>query len=219
MRHAMRLLASPSTLGSSSGFNPAPLTLLPPIPLYRRILRAHRKFLKPDERTIGDEYVKSEFRSHRNVENPIHIVGFLNEWQRYTQQVEGESWQGTKLDTDKIDKMSGPYTPTRALEMCTVKKTMCRKCRKRWFKLVSPCGEGKNLETCPSFKDNRWRSEQQYTTAMVNADNCPSCTPAKFDGNQTRFIESESKGVKFGLRPPRPTAGDPNVKIYCCTMM
>lgn len=113
MRHAIRLLASPSTLGSSSGFNPAPLTLLPPIPLYRRILRAHRKFLKPDERIIGDGYVKSEFRSHRNVENPIHIVGFLNEWQRYTQQVEGESWQGTKLDTDKIDKMSGMYLPTR----------------------------------------------------------------------------------------------------------
>ena len=58
-------------------------------------------------RVLGDEYVKSEFRSHKNVENPIHIVGFLNEWQRYAQEVEGDSWHGTKLDTDKIDKMSG----------------------------------------------------------------------------------------------------------------
>ena len=23
---------------------------------------------------LGDEYVKSEFRAHRNVENPVHIV-------------------------------------------------------------------------------------------------------------------------------------------------
>lgn len=111
------------------------------------------------------------------------------------------------------------HSRRKALKMCTVKKTMCRKCRKRWFRLVSPCGEGKNLETCPSFKDKRWRSEQQYSTTMVNADNCPSCTPAKYDGNQTRFIQSESKGVKFGLRPPRPTAEDPNIKIICCTMM
>ncbi|KAL8766405.1 MAG: hypothetical protein Q9209_006781 [Squamulea sp. 1 TL-2023] len=106
MRHAIRLLASPSALGSSTGLNPAPLALLPPIPLYRRILRAHRKFLPTENRLLGDEYVKSEFRSHRNVENPIHIVGFLNEWQRYAQEVEGESWQGSRLDAEKIDKMS-----------------------------------------------------------------------------------------------------------------
>ncbi|CAL8578838.1 Bifunctional NAD(P)H-hydrate repair enzyme [Xanthoria parietina] len=106
MRLAIRLLASPSTLGSSTGLSPAPLALLPPIPLYRRILRAHRKFLKTNMRLLGDEYVKSEFRNHKSVENPIHIVGFLNEWQRYAQEVEGESWHGTKLDTEKIEKMS-----------------------------------------------------------------------------------------------------------------
>lgn len=60
-------------------------------------------------RLLGDEYVKSEFRNHKSVQNPIHIVGFLNEWQRYAQEVEGESWHGTKLDTEKIDKMSGMY--------------------------------------------------------------------------------------------------------------
>ncbi|KAL9005412.1 MAG: hypothetical protein Q9188_001806 [Gyalolechia gomerana] len=57
-------------------------------------------------RVLGDEYVKSEFRAHRNVENPIHIIGFLKEWQMYAQQVEGDSWYGEKLDTEKIDKMS-----------------------------------------------------------------------------------------------------------------
>ncbi|KAL8839199.1 MAG: hypothetical protein Q9170_001848 [Blastenia crenularia] len=57
-------------------------------------------------RVLGDEYIKSEFRAHRNVENPIHIVGFLKEWQMYAQQVEGDSWYGEKLDNEKIDKMS-----------------------------------------------------------------------------------------------------------------
>ncbi|KAL8724702.1 MAG: hypothetical protein Q9181_006710 [Wetmoreana brouardii] len=106
MRHALRLLASPSNLGSSPGLNPAPLALLPPIPLYRRLLRAQRKFLDTEKRVLGDGYVKSEFRAHRNVENPIHIVGFLKEWQMYAQQVEGDSWRGDKLDSEKIDKMS-----------------------------------------------------------------------------------------------------------------
>jgi hypothetical protein len=27
-------------------------------------------------RLLGDEYIKSEFRAHREVENPVHIVSF-----------------------------------------------------------------------------------------------------------------------------------------------
>lgn len=60
-------------------------------------------------RVLGDEYIKSEFRAHRDVENPIHIVGFLKEWQMYAQQVEGDSWLGDKMDKERIDKMSGMY--------------------------------------------------------------------------------------------------------------
>ncbi|KAL8950416.1 MAG: hypothetical protein Q9222_003554 [Ikaeria aurantiellina] len=100
------MMASPAALGSATGLNPAPLALLPPIPLYRRLLRAHRKFLASEMRVLGDEYVKSEFRAHRSVDNPIHIVGFLKEWQMYAQQVEGDSWKGDRLDPEKIDKMS-----------------------------------------------------------------------------------------------------------------
>ncbi|EQL38036.1 hypothetical protein RJ035_003401 [Blastomyces gilchristii] len=80
--------------------------LLPPLQLYRRLLRVHRKKLPKDMRLLGDEYVKSEFRAHRNVDNPIHIVGFLTEWQLYAQKLEGDAWQGEKLDKAKIDKMS-----------------------------------------------------------------------------------------------------------------
>lgn len=60
-------------------------------------------------RVLGDEYMKSEFRAHRNIENPIHIVGFLKEWQMYAQQVEGDSWLGDKMDKERIDKMSGTH--------------------------------------------------------------------------------------------------------------
>jgi len=125
MRSALRLLAS--TTGSSIGnpLKPLPLALLPPIPLYRRILRAHRKNLQHEQRVLGDMYVKSEFRAHREVDNPVHIVGanqhrgsvtrltlwtqigFLSEWQMYVQQIEGDSWRDAKMDKHKIDKMSG----------------------------------------------------------------------------------------------------------------
>ncbi|OJI98629.1 hypothetical protein ASPVEDRAFT_38130, partial [Aspergillus versicolor CBS 583.65] len=106
MRAFIRLLyATPSNIGSVSSLTEA-LALLPPIPLYRRILRVHRKKLDPEMRILGDSYLKSEFRAHRRTENPLHIIGFLTEWQLYAQKLEGDSWIGEKLDKGKLDKMS-----------------------------------------------------------------------------------------------------------------
>lgn len=105
MRAASRLLAEASNIGGR-GLRPPPLALLPPIPLYRRLLRAHRKHLPRQMRLLGDEYVKAEFRAHREVENPVHIIGFLTEWQMYAQNLEGEKWIGETMDKGKIDKMS-----------------------------------------------------------------------------------------------------------------
>lgn len=62
-----RLLASATS-------RPGPVALLPPLPLYRRLLRAHRRHLPREMRLLGDEYVKAEFRAHRNVDNPAHMV-------------------------------------------------------------------------------------------------------------------------------------------------
>jgi hypothetical protein len=73
MRVAQRLLmATPASIGSKSSLSEA-LALLPPLQLYRRILRVHRK-LDPEMRVLGDSYVKNEFRAHKTVENPLHIV-------------------------------------------------------------------------------------------------------------------------------------------------
>lgn len=107
-RQSSRLLATPSGIGAqNSGLKRVPPALLPPIPLYRRILRTHRKHLPKEMRLLGDEYVKAEFRAHQKIDNPVHIVGFLTEWQSYAQQIEGDAWRGEKMDRGKVDKMSG----------------------------------------------------------------------------------------------------------------
>lgn len=72
MRITSRLLAAAAPVGN--GLKPAPLAILPPIPLYRRLLRAHRKYLPHEMRVLGDQYIKSEFRLHQNVDNPAHLV-------------------------------------------------------------------------------------------------------------------------------------------------
>ncbi|KAL7942295.1 ACN9 domain-containing protein [Trichoderma barbatum] len=104
MRQSLAKLASASTM--QNGLRPKPMALLPPIPLYRRLLRAHRKYLPSEMRLLGDEYIKAEFRAHRTVDNPAHLIGFLSEWQMYAQQIEGESWVGEKIDQGKLQKMS-----------------------------------------------------------------------------------------------------------------
>lgn len=106
MRTSLRLFAAPATPPFRPGQRAPALALLPPIPLYRRLLRIHRKKLTTEERIFGDTYLKAEFRRHRDIENPLHIVGFLTEWQQYGQQLEGDDWKGQKIDTSLLDKLS-----------------------------------------------------------------------------------------------------------------
>ena len=46
--------------------------------LYKAILRLHRGLL-PEIRALGDQYVKDEFRRHRNAD-PQFIPVFMTEW-------------------------------------------------------------------------------------------------------------------------------------------
>jgi hypothetical protein len=79
--------------------------LLPPIQLYRRLLRAHRS-LPEAERSFGDRAIKvrptrlrpgactdgiaqEEFRRHRKVENPLHLIQFLSQWKSYSDALSG----------------------------------------------------------------------------------------------------------------------------------
>ncbi|KAK0383120.1 hypothetical protein NLU13_9033 [Sarocladium strictum] len=99
-----RLAAAAPTPGNA--LRPSHMALLPPIPLYRRLFRAHRKHLPAEMRVLGDEYVKAEFRAHRKIDNPAHLIGFLTEWQLYAQKIEGDNWAGEKIDEGKLAKMS-----------------------------------------------------------------------------------------------------------------
>ncbi|KZT32749.1 ACN9-domain-containing protein [Sistotremastrum suecicum HHB10207 ss-3] len=107
LRLAESVTSRPLTLKRASE------SLLPPIPLYRRLLRAHRN-LAPDMRSLGDDYVKGEFRRTKTTTNPVHIIGFLSEWKKYLDSLPpptapGEpdySFKGKKLDSDLFEKMS-----------------------------------------------------------------------------------------------------------------
>ncbi|CAE6507914.1 unnamed protein product [Rhizoctonia solani] len=91
----------------------ASATLLPPIPLLRRLLRVHRS-LPTEMRILGDDYVKAEFKRHQKTDNPVHIIGFLSQWKMYLDQMEKqansaggyERFTGRRLDPTVFEKMS-----------------------------------------------------------------------------------------------------------------
>ncbi|KAI5956737.1 hypothetical protein KGF54_000354 [Candida jiufengensis] len=80
--------------------------LLPPLQLYRSILRAHVQKLPQELRYLGDQYVKKEFKDHKKIDNPLHIVGFLTEWQDYLKQIDGGKWLDGKLSKNDLEKMT-----------------------------------------------------------------------------------------------------------------
>lgn len=72
-------------------------------------MRGHR-YLPLEMRSLGDDYVKAEFRRHRKVDNPLHIIAFLTEWKLYLDQLPRDessvNFSGKKLDPSLFEKMS-----------------------------------------------------------------------------------------------------------------
>ncbi|CEP64305.1 Sdh7p LALA0_S11e01112g [Lachancea lanzarotensis] len=113
--------ASKASLRSRRGTQPAK-PLLPPLQLYRRILREHRNL--PDaQRELGDQYVKNEFKLHKTTSNPLHIVGFLASWQDYLHVVTQGQWHEATLSAELLDKMS-PDQVTQLYELMKETETM-----------------------------------------------------------------------------------------------
>lgn len=96
---------APSLARCAHGISQKTGKLLPPLVLYRRILRAHKK-LQPELQVMGDAYVKSEFRLHRDLDNAYNVVAFLSQWQEYLLAVEQDKWQSGELDVGAIERMS-----------------------------------------------------------------------------------------------------------------
>lgn len=60
-------------------------------------------------RSLGDVYIKSEFRLHRKVTEPVYIMGFLSQWKMYLDGLPKnteEEYTGRKLDSTVYEKMS-----------------------------------------------------------------------------------------------------------------
>ena len=56
--------------------------------LYRSILKTHAKSLPIEMRSIGDAYVKAEFRLHKSVEDEAQLGKFFTEWQNYLKHIQ-----------------------------------------------------------------------------------------------------------------------------------
>ncbi|CDO76986.1 hypothetical protein BN946_scf184298.g13 [Trametes cinnabarina] len=62
-------------------------------------------------RSLGDDYVKAEFRRHKDITNKVHIIGFLSQWKVYLDQLpagpsEAKSFKGKPLDPTVLEKVS-----------------------------------------------------------------------------------------------------------------
>lgn len=83
--------------------------LLPPLVLYRRILRQH-KLLPTVQKEMGDQYVRNEFKLHKDIDNPLHVVGFLASWQDYLHMISNNKWKDATLSSETLEKLSPEQT-------------------------------------------------------------------------------------------------------------
>jgi len=54
--------------------------------LYRAILITHKRVLPPMMATFGNEYVREEWKRHKDAE-PVHLKGFFEQWMNYLQEL------------------------------------------------------------------------------------------------------------------------------------
>ncbi|KAH8924080.1 hypothetical protein BT69DRAFT_1280914 [Atractiella rhizophila] len=58
-------------------------------------------------RFLGDDYVKAEFRRHKEVTNPIQLLHFLGQWREYLDKLESSHPdQFGQLSSDDLDKFN-----------------------------------------------------------------------------------------------------------------
>jgi hypothetical protein len=57
------------------------------IPLYRSILRAHKRYLPFEMKALGDSYVKSEFKLFRSVTSEGQLDQFFTGWNQYLDEI------------------------------------------------------------------------------------------------------------------------------------
>lgn len=77
--------------------------------MHRNILREH-KLLPKKMQDIGNSYVKNEFKLHQNTKNEEHIKQFMNNWNKYLQDLQNRRLNdkkfGAMLDEDLKSKLN-----------------------------------------------------------------------------------------------------------------
>jgi hypothetical protein len=76
--------------------------------LYRSILREHKLRLPAKMKSLGDAYVKQEFRLHKEAK-PEHLRRFMNSWENYLQtlQTQAEGGKiGVNIDANDVNRMT-----------------------------------------------------------------------------------------------------------------
>jgi len=98
-------------------------------------------------RSLGDDYVKSEFRRHKDVTNPVYIMGFLTQWKAYLDQLPAgpgaRAYRGKRLDPTIFEKMSSEQL-AQLYEVMHVAKDV--------WKPVEPAGEVQGTQSPGSGK-------------------------------------------------------------------
>ncbi|CAD6614657.1 BBL_G0013430.mRNA.1.CDS.1 [Saccharomyces cerevisiae] len=66
--------------------------------------------LPTPQREMGDQYVRNEFKLHKDINNPLHIVGFLASWQDYLNMISNGGWKDATLSSETLEKLSPEQT-------------------------------------------------------------------------------------------------------------
>jgi len=71
--------------------------------LYKALLRAHRTVLPEAMRSLGDAYVREEFKLHKSAK-PQHLHGFFTQWIQYLEQMraQGPGQWGVPLTAEQM---------------------------------------------------------------------------------------------------------------------
>uniref|UniRef100_A0A6B2LUV6 Succinate dehydrogenase assembly factor 3 n=1 Tax=Arcella intermedia TaxID=1963864 RepID=A0A6B2LUV6_9EUKA len=73
--------------------------------LYRSILRMHQKKLPKDLRSLGDSYVRSEFKAIKKAKTPNFHTTFLKSWNDYLEKLSlSQDIQNLGKDLHQSDK-------------------------------------------------------------------------------------------------------------------
>lgn len=71
--------------------------------LYKKILKAHSRHLPIEMRQLGDAYVRSEFRSHKDITDEKQLDKFFKEWETYYDHIKKTARVRETMETGLVD--------------------------------------------------------------------------------------------------------------------